>query len=83
MEAEVEASVHCLRVNTTGGHKHLQAKHFNMCLQKAYPEKDATPPPPKSVKWMKLVEMVQFMWNHGTIPAELGWMILILVPNSN
>ena len=32
---------------------------------------------------MKLVELVQFMWWHGTIPTYLVFIILILVPNGN
>ena len=29
---------------------------------------------------MKLVDLVQFMWYHRTIPADLGWMIFIPIP---
>ena len=68
-----------MRVNRAGGHTQLQAKHFKMCLRESYPEKEATASP----KLMKLVEMVQFMWERRTIPAELGWTILILISKGN
>ena len=47
-----------------------------------YPEKEATTPP-KPVRWMKLVNLGQFMWELGTIPADLGCRILVLVSKGN
>ena len=35
---------------------------------------------PKPAKWMKLVDLLQFMWESGTISAHLVWIILILIP---
>ena len=32
---------------------------------------------------MKVVELIHFMWDLGTIPADLGWKILILTPKGN
>ena len=32
---------------------------------------------------MKLVDMVQFMWDRRTISSEMGWKIVILVPKGN
>ena len=32
---------------------------------------------------MKLVELDQFMCEHGTIPTDLGWKILVLIPKDN
>ena len=32
---------------------------------------------------MKLLKLFQFMWEHGTIPAVLGFTILILIPKGN
>ena len=78
----MEASVHRLRINREGGHTHLQAEHFKMWLREAYPEKEA-PPPPKSVKWMKLVDLFQFMLYQITIPIDLVWKIFILTPKDN
>ena len=78
-----EASVFWLRLKRTGGHMHLWVKHFNMWLREEYPQKEASAPTPKPEKWMKLVELVQFMWDHGTIPAKMVWTILILIPKGN
>ena len=40
-------------------------------------------PPPPPAKWMKLLELIQFMWEHVTIPTYLGWTILVLISNGN
>ena len=81
MEAKVGA-VRRLRLKRAGVHMHLRAEHFKTWLRKAYPKIEATAPPNPD-KWMKLVELVQFVWEHRTIPEELGWKILILTPKGN
>ena len=60
-EAGVEAEVFWLRKNRSGGHTYLQSEHFQTWLREAYLENKATPPP-KTEKWIKIVELVQFMW---------------------
>ena len=40
---------------------HLRAKHFKTSLWEAYPSNKATTPP-KPNKWMKVMDLVQFMW---------------------
>ena len=67
----MEAEVHILRVNRSEGHTHLRA------------DQEAPPPPPKPAKWMKLVELVQLIWERGTIPVELVWKILIITPKGD
>ena len=32
---------------------------------------------------MKLVELVQLIWERGTIPVELVWKILIITPKGD
>ena len=32
---------------------------------------------------MKLVDLVQLIWEHRNIPKEMGWTILILIPKGN
>ena len=35
-------------------------------------------------QWMvKLVKMIQFMWETGSIPMELGWTVLVLIPRGD
>ena len=58
---------------------HIWAEHLKTWLREAYLEKETTPPP-KPLKFMKLVELVQFMWEQVTIPTDMGWKILILIP---
>ena len=47
------------------------------------PKKGPPPPPPNLAKWMTLVELVQFIWDHGTIPKDMGWKILLLITKGN
>ena len=81
MEAKVGA-VRRLRLKRAGVHMHLRAEHFKTWLRKAYPANEATAPP-NPAKWMKLVDLVQFMWEHITIPTELVWKILVLTSKGN
>ena len=39
--------------------------------------------PPIPEKWHKLVDIIQFMWQNGDIPRELGWTILVLTQKGN
>ena len=78
----MEEAFHRLRLNRAGVNMHLQDEHFKTWLKEEYPAKESTTPP-KPEKWMKLVDMVQFMCEHRTIPEESGWMILILVLKGN
>ena len=71
-KAKFDTSVHCLGVNRVGGHTQLWGEHFKSWLREAYPVKEATTPP-KPVKWWKLVDLVQFVWELRTIPADMGW----------
>ena len=62
-----------MRVNRAGTHTHLQANKFKTWLREATA-------PHKPAKWTKLVELVHLIWERRTIPAELGWTILIIIP---
>ena len=33
--------------------------------------------------WGKLVTLVQYMWDHRTLPTELSWIILVFIPKIN
>ena len=39
--------------------------------------------PPNPTWWIKLVDMIKFMWGTGFTPKELGWTVLVLIPNGN
>ena len=53
-------------------------------MREEYLVNEATPPPPlKPEKWIKLMELVHFIWKNSTIPIELGWTILILISKGN
>ena len=52
------------------------------CLREAYPEETSTVPP-KRAWWVKLVDIIQFMWETGSILTKLGWNVLVLIPKVN
>ena len=39
--------------------------------------------PPNPNRWLKLVELIQFMWENEFIPTELGWTMLVIIQKSN
>ena len=44
---------------------------------------EGSTPPHRPEQWQKLVEITQFMYQHGEIPTNLGWTILFLIPKDN
>ena len=45
-------------------------------------EKDSVSPP-NPYLWLKLVYLIQSMWENGSIPTELGWDVLVIIPKGN
>ena len=41
------------------------------------------PPPPNPNRWLKLVDLIQFMWDNGKNPTELGWTVLFIIPKDS
>ena len=39
--------------------------------------------PPNPTQWIKLVEIIQFMWETGSILTELVWTVLVLILKVN
>ena len=69
-------------MNREGGHTHLWEEHLQQWLKEANPEKISIVPP--NPTWcIKLLEIIQSMWETGSIPAELGWTLLVLIPKVN
>ena len=60
----------------------LQAEHLQQWLRESYPTETSNAPP-NPTRWFKLVEIIQFMRDTGSIPTELGWIFLVLIPKVN
>ena len=68
-EAEVEAEVLRLRPLKAVIRTHLCMYHFKKWIREAYPGgKYKPPPPPRTVPWMCLVDIIHNMWRTGEIP---------------
>ena len=81
-KGEIEAAVRRLRRNRAGGHTHLREEHLQQWIRNAH-EAYIYTVPLNLTRWIKLVEIIQFMWYIGSIPTELGWAVLVLVPKGN
>ena len=51
-------------------------------MREAYPTKTSTAAP-NPTHWMKLVELIQFMWENENVPTELGWNVLVIISKGN
>ena len=81
-EGDIEAAVIWMGRNRAGRHTHIQEEHLQQCLREAYPEETSTVLP-KRAWWVKLVDIIQFMWETGSILTKLGWNVLVLIPKVN
>ena len=71
-----------MRRNRASGHTHLWTEHLQAWLRETYPAETSTERP-NPTRWLKLVELIQFMWHNRSIPKELGWTIWVLIPKGN
>ena len=71
-----------MRRNRASGHTHLWTEHLQAWLGETYPAETSTEPP-NPTRWLKLVELIQFMWENRYIPTKLGWTMLVLIPKVN
>ena len=75
-------AVICLRNNRAGGHTLLREEQLQAWLREAYPAKTLTSTPNPN-RWLKLVDLIQFIWYNGSIPMELGCNGLVKIPRVN
>ena len=60
------------------GHTHIHSEHLKGWLWEAYPDRYTTSPNPSH--WEKLGTLMHHMWEHITLPTDLIWNILVLLP---
>ena len=77
----METAVHQFERQKYRVHIHLRAKYLRGCMQEAYLDRDMTPPILSHCE--KLVMLVQNIWGHITLPTDLSWNILVLIPKVN
>ena len=77
-EVEIEVVVIQLIRNRIYNHIHMWLGHLYACLRESYPEETSTVPPKPTI-CLKLVEIIYFMWETKSIPAELVCTVLVLI----
>ena len=66
---------------TMAGALGMRAEDLKGWLQGIKSEEDPeTAPNNKGDCWKALVRLVQTVWEEGTIPIQLGWMVTVLIP---
>ena len=81
-EGEIDAAVRQMRRNRAGRHNHLRSEHLQKWLREVYPEETSTEPP-KTTRYIKLVDIIHFMWETGCILTKLGFSVLVMIPKLN
>ena len=71
-----------MRKKRAGGHTHLWTEHLQTWIWEAYPA-DTYTVSPNLTQWIKVVEIIRFIWDTGFIPTELGWTVLVIIPKVN
>ena len=70
-----------MRRNRAGGDTHLWTEHLQKFPMEEYTAETSTDPPTNPTQWIKLVEIIKFMWETRSNPTKLGLAILVLIPN--
>ncbi len=82
-DLEVQEAVGELTNGRSGGASKMRAEHMKEWLQGIRREED-----PKTAignqgagdAWRLLMRLVAAVWETGTIPPQLGWIIVVLIP---
>jgi len=62
----------------------MWAEHLKEWLQGAKLEENPKTAPANvgaGKEWEALVQLVQTVWEEGKMPAQLGWVVTVLIPN--
>jgi hypothetical protein len=87
-DLEVRTVVRGLQNGQAGGATGMKAEHLKGWLEEVQHEEKAARENPGRVeadlglgrKWRIFVEMIQTIWEHGEIPEQMGWMVVVLLP---
>ena len=79
---EIQAVIRWMKCNSAGGHTHPHTEHLHQWLREAYSAYTSSISP-NPTRWIKLLEIIQFMWETGYIPTELGWTVLVISTKGN
>ena len=81
-KAEIRAAVKRLRNNRASGASAICAKDINRWLQGAE-EEDKGSPARTEDKWRVFVYLIQLIFEHGEIPVQMQWVMIVLLPKGD
>jgi hypothetical protein len=79
-DKELWAIVRELQNECAAGATGLQAEHIKVWLSDAVPEEEEQSNIGLEHKWRVFVKMMQAIWEHGSIPEQMRWEIIVLLP---
>jgi hypothetical protein len=80
---EIRAAITELTNGCSAGVSRMGAEHLKGWLKEAKLEEDPKTGPANvgaGDTWKALVTLVQAVWDEGKIPAQLGWIVTVLIP---
>ncbi len=82
LDSEIRIAAGGLTNGRAGGASGMRAKHVKAWLPGALAEEnpESQGNEGKGENWKLFVELVQAVWTHGTIPRQLLWSIVVLIP---
>jgi hypothetical protein len=79
-DRELRAVVRELKNGRAAGATGLQAEHIKVWLLDAVREEEEQSNIGLGHKWRVFVKMMQAIWEHGSVPEQMRWEIIILLP---
>ena len=74
-ESEIDMAVRVFKGGRVGDPSGMRAEDLKGWCQEAKREKD-----PEGRRWYIVVRLVQVMFRDGTVPEEIAWAIMVLIP---
>jgi hypothetical protein len=79
-DSEIREVVRELRNGWAPGATGLQAEHIKVWLRGVVQEEAETAPAGHGDKWQIFLQLIQAIWEHGCIPDQMTWEIIVLLP---
>ena len=78
-DGEIREAVKSLRNGRAGGLGGMRAEHLKRWLRDIE-EEEQEDKRGRGDKWRVLVQLIQTIWEHGSIPQQMTWMVIVLLP---
>ncbi len=79
-DRELREAMRALQNGRAAGTTGLQAEHIKVWLSDAVRKEEEESDIGLGYKWQVFVKMMQAVWEHGSVPKQMRWEIIILLP---